>query len=185
MHITFTRTGERNYSMVVVRDDKVTLQVPSFDRPTWLPHDLAHYVVEFNLELQFGFWGRIASGARYPGMSVLEGRQRPHATARSRTLIRGARQNGTESEVLVGLLTEMARQELETDQAAVQALLRQARQLDLPTGRSLQAEQVRQVCQRLRAMQQQWARLAVGQSIIVIWPDLISSTTIQNMTSIK
>src|SRR5262249_56302162 len=103
MQLTFTRHDERRYATVVVRDDGVTLFVPSFDQPTWLPHDLAHYVVERALGLTHGFWGSVAAGAVFSGMRVLKGRQPPHAAARSHEILHelAASQQGTEAEVLV------------------------------------------------------------------------------------
>ena len=56
MNITFTRCGECTYTTMAVRDDGVTLEVPSYDRTSPLPHDLAHYVVERELGLKQGFW---------------------------------------------------------------------------------------------------------------------------------
>src|SRR5688572_1408322 len=126
MEITFTRIGERSYTTVVVRDDRVTIQVPSFDRPAWLPHDLAHYVVERALGLRQGFWGRVAAGAVFPGMTVVGGRQPPHAAARSQAAIRAAGQQGTEAEVLVGVLVDITRQGLDSDGPAAYALVADA-----------------------------------------------------------
>jgi len=45
MEITFTRSGERGYTTAAVRNDGVRLHIPSYDRVSPLPHDLAHYVV--------------------------------------------------------------------------------------------------------------------------------------------
>lgn len=170
MQITFTRQGERSYSTVIVRDDKVTIEVPSYDRPDWLPHDLAHYVVEFNLGLAEGFWGRVAAGAVYPGMKILTGRQAAHATDRSRTLIRENSQTGTEAEVLVGLFVQLAQQGLENDRDTVRVLLGKNWQSARSTRPALQLEEVRQICRKLGEMQQEWKRLATGQDITVTWP---------------
>jgi hypothetical protein len=112
MQLTFTRHDEWRYATVVVRDDGVSLFVPSFDQPTWVPHDLAHYVVERALGLMHGFWGCVASGAVFPGMKVLTGRQPPHAAARSRAILHEITdsQEGTEAEVLVDFFVHLAQQ---------------------------------------------------------------------------
>jgi hypothetical protein len=169
MKITFTRLGERTYSTVAVRDDKVIVQVPGFDRPTWLPHDLAHYIVEHRLGLKQGFWGRVAAGAIFPGMKVLEGRQPPHAAGHSRAAVREFPRIGTEAEVLVAFFAEIAQQQLERDWPLAQKKLRQVWQADQPGNNLLGHSEVRQVCLELRDFQQQWQALAVGQSLTVVW----------------
>jgi hypothetical protein len=170
MIISFTRLGERTYSSIAVRDDKVMVQVPGFDRPTWLPHDMAHYIVEHSLGLQQGFWGRVAAGALFPGMKVLEGRQPPHAASRSQAARREFPRVGTEAEVLVAFFAEIAQQQLERDWPLTQKKLRQVWQADQPGYNILGHSEVRQVCLELRNFQQQWQALAVGQSLSVIWP---------------
>ncbi len=170
MEIIFTRTGERSYTTVVVRDDRVTIRVPSFDRPAWLPHDLAHYVVERALGLRQGFWGRVAAGAVFPGMTVAGGRQPPHAAARSQAVIRAAGQQGTEAEVLVGVLVDITQQRLESDGPTAHGLVADAWRSDHPEREPPRADEVRQVCAALREAQEQWHDLAVGHSITVTWP---------------
>jgi hypothetical protein len=169
MKITFTRLGERTYSTVAVRDDKVIVQVPGFDRPAWLPHDLAHYIVEHGLGLNQGFWGRVAAGAIFPGMKVLEGRQPPHAASNSKEVQREAPRIGTEAEVLVAFFAEIAQQQLERDWPLVQKRLRQVWQAGQTGNNLLGHSEVSQVCRELRDYQQQWQDLAIGQSLTVIW----------------
>jgi hypothetical protein len=123
MEITFTRTGGRRYATQAVRDDGVSVQVPSYDRTAPLPHDLAHYVVERELGLKNGFWGCVAAGALFPGMTVISGRQRPQAAARSAAVIREAGQHGTEAEVLVGVLLGIVHDGLEPGGAAARERL--------------------------------------------------------------
>jgi hypothetical protein len=169
MKIIFTRHGERTYSTVAVRDDKVIVQVPGFDRPTWLPHDLAHYIVEHRLGLKQGFWGRVAAGAIFPGMKVLEGRQPPHAASHSRAAVREFPRIGTEAEVLVAFFAEIAQQQLERDWPLAQKKLRQVWQ-GTAGNALLSRSEVQQVCLELRDFQQQWQDLAIGQSLTVVWP---------------
>lgn len=169
MEITFTRSDERHCQTVAVRDDGVRVQVPCFDSSAWLPHDIGHYVVERGLGLEHGFWGRVAGGAIFPGMAVLEGRQPPHAADKSQSVIKGLGQYGTEAEVLVGILMEIARQKLDTNLQVAQAQLRKAWQPGQSSREPLQAEEVRQVCCELRVMQQEWAALEIGESFTVSW----------------
>jgi hypothetical protein len=170
MHIVFTRTSARDYEAVAVRDDKVRLKIPNFDRPTWLPHDLAHYIVEFNLGLAQGFWGRVADGALYKGTVILEGRQAAHAAERSQAVHKQAPEGGPEAEVLVAALVEIAQEELETNWSAVQKLFGETFTAYPVSRPPLQVKEVQHVCQEIRRFQQQWRDLAVGENLIVVWP---------------
>src|SRR5581483_9662717 len=151
MYITFTRTGKCSYSTTAKRADGVTVSVPGYDRTAPLPHDLAHYVVEHGLGLEQGFWGCVAAGALFPGMKVTDGRQPPHAAERSKRVLREAGQRGTEAEVLVGALCEIAL--AGTDENWLAARARLATEWT-PTRRArapLTHEEVRRVCAALRA----------------------------------
>ena len=170
MEITFTRDSERSYSMVAIRDDKVTVKVPGFDHPTGLPHDMIHYVVEHTLGMQQGFWGRVAAGAIFPGMAVLDGRQPPHAAAKSMEARKEAPETGTESEALAWFFSEITRQRLENDWPRVQKMLRKGVLSARSAALSLGQNDVKRVCGELRNMEQQWQDLGVGESLTVTWP---------------
>jgi hypothetical protein len=170
MEITFTRSGERTYTTMAVRDDNVVLEVPSYDRTHLLPHDLAHYVVERELGLHQGFWGSIAAGALFPGIRVISGRRPAHGAARSQSVIREAGQQGTEAEVLVGVLLKIAHEGLDKNWPAARAVLDREWRPSKPSRGPLEAEEVQRVCAALREAQQRWQALAVGQSTTVSWP---------------
>lgn len=170
MEITFTRGSERTYATSVLRDDGVTLQVPSYDRTSLLPHDLAHYIVERELDLRHGFWGSIAAGALFPGMRVVSGRRPPHGAARSQTVIREAGQQGTEAEVLVGVFLGILHDDLEDKEPVAQARVNAAWKPRRPLRGPISAEEVRTVCQALRDVQKHWQALPVGQNLTVAWP---------------
>lgn len=87
MEIIFTRSRNRWNQTIATRLDGVRVRVPVFGPLDPIPHDLAHYVIERALGLHDGFWGRVAAGALFGGMSVVNGRQKPHAGERSRALI--------------------------------------------------------------------------------------------------
>jgi len=169
MNITFTRTGERTYTTVAVRDDAVTLHVPSFDRTAPLPHDIGHYVVERELGLRRGFWGCVAQGAPFPGITVASGRQPPHAAARSQEIIREAGQQGTHAEVLVGILLGVLHDGLEGSEPAAQARVSAAWQPAKPERGPISAGETLRVCAALRDIRQRWQALAAGQSLCVEW----------------
>jgi hypothetical protein len=108
MDIKVEKLDTRRSQTVVTRDDRVTLRVPGFRPSAPLPHDLAHYVVEKKLGLRRGFWRSVADGAIFPKMTVLGGRQRPHARERSHALCKANSRSLTDVEVgggvLVGLM---------------------------------------------------------------------------------
>jgi hypothetical protein len=170
MEITFTRTGGRTYATQAVRDDGVSVQVPAYDRTAPLPHDLAHYVVERELGLKNGFWGCVAAGALFPGMTVISGRQRPQAAARSAAVIREAGQHGTEAEVLVGVLLGIVHDGLEPGGAAARERLGRAWKPARPSRGPLNADEVCRVCAALREAEARWQALPVGDSLTVYWP---------------
>jgi hypothetical protein len=63
MRVEFYKTGERRYSVVIVRKDAPDLQMnpaPGFD--ALMPHDLLHFLVEQELGLRRGIFGQIALG---------------------------------------------------------------------------------------------------------------------------
>jgi hypothetical protein len=64
MEVTFRRTGERGYAVIVSppgREPQTMNPAPGFD--PHIPHDLVHYVVEAELRLDGGVFGRAARGA--------------------------------------------------------------------------------------------------------------------------
>lgn len=149
--------------------------MPSQDRPSSLPHDIAHYIVEQELGLKRGFWGRVASGAMFGGMRVVSGRLPPHAAARSKSVIKEEEQQLIEAEVLVGLLLDISHQKLEDNWATVELQLSAAWKPRKPSRGSLSHQEVLQVCTELRKAEQQWDALAVGESLTVSWkPRLIN-----------
>jgi hypothetical protein len=170
MEIRFTRGSGRTYTTSALRDDGVLLQVPSHDRTSTLPHDLAHFVVERELGLTHGFWGCVASGALFPGMTVTSGRQPPRAAERSQAVVREAGQRGTEAEVLVGVLLGIVHDGLADDGQAACLRVSQAWRPSRPSRPPLQPEEVRRVCAALREARESWQALAVGESLTVSWP---------------
>lgn len=63
MRVEFQKTGERRYSVVVLRENAPDLKMdpaPGFD--ALMPHDLLHFLVEQELGLRKGIYGQIALG---------------------------------------------------------------------------------------------------------------------------
>ena len=170
MEISFSKTGQRDDEVLVRRDDGVLLEVQSFDRPLRLPHDIAHFVVENELQLEHGFWGLLAAGVMFSNMRVASGRLRQHAAEHSRSLVKGVGQQPIEAEVLVSVMLRIAEDRADEEwgmvKAQVDAVWKPRRsQLQRPISHN----DVRRVCRELRRVEQQWRALSIGQSITVTW----------------
>lgn len=107
MDIIFIRSGHLRAPTNVTRGDGVHLSVPVFGPLEPIPHDLAHYVIENELDLQDGFWGSVRAGAIFQGMRVLCGRQPPHARERSHALMKANHTAIMLSEYLVDVALRM------------------------------------------------------------------------------
>ncbi|HME71892.1 MAG TPA: hypothetical protein VKM54_18775 [Myxococcota bacterium] len=131
-----------------------------------LPHDLSHYVVEAELRLKRGFWGCIREGALFPSVTVVSGRQRSGAKARSQALIHAAHQERGASELLVGAFRAAARI---TDPALRFAeLVSPELQQWFPA--HVDKDTRRRIVERLRILESRWQDLSVGESITLFWP---------------
>jgi hypothetical protein len=169
MEITFTKTGERTYEILVLRDDGLTLRVRTPDKPLKIPHDMAHYVVEREMNFERGFWGSIAAGAVFSTMQVVSGRQPPHAAERSVALIKASYREQAVAELYVAVLQSVAREGKEQDRRYVSSCLdevwRPFRWLRPP----VTTEDAVRVCRALREAESLWTALPIGESIKVIW----------------
>ena len=166
MQITFRKTGDRTVETMALRDDGVVVELRGSSRPSELPHDLRHYVVEVELGLKGGFWGCIARGALFPGMTVISRSRQSDAKARSQALIRSTHQERGASELLVRAFEAAARI---TDPA-----LRFA-ELVSPEVRQwfpahVEKDTRRRIVERLRILESRWQELSVGESMTVVWP---------------
>ena len=161
MDITFTRTGIDGGACkaTAVRDDGVTVAaLGSPGRRDVLPHDLVHYVVESELRLERGFWGRVAAGVLVGGMMVTAGQQKI-ARHRSRVLVKQAKREGNEIEWLVGSFMALAHKEI-------------GPYLHLHRERvsRFSADEISRTIAGLLDAQGRWQNLRPGESMTVTWP---------------
>jgi hypothetical protein len=170
MEITFTKTDERRYEVRVWRDDGVVLRVQTPDRPAVLPHDMAHYLIDHELNFARGFWGCIAAGAVFDGMQVVAGRRPPHAPERSKEVIKTAGVQLVAAELYLSVLQNVTRAGQEHDWALVCAHLDEVWRPFREPRPPVSAAAALRVCRALRAAALQWQALPVGQSITVSWP---------------
>lgn len=170
MEITFTKTGERTYEVSARRDDGVTLRVRTPDKPSKIPHDMAHYVVERALSFERGFWGLIAAGAVFGTVEVVSGRQPPHAAERSAALIKETYGEQAAAELYVAVMQAVARDRVEHDRRLVCSRLDEVWRPFRRPRPHVTAEDILRVCRALREAEGRWAALPVGESVTVSWP---------------
>ncbi len=169
MEIAVQKT-DRWHCITIVRDDGVTLDLRAVGRKYAPPHDLAHYVVEGTLGLRQGFWGTVADGAKFPGMTVLDGRQRPHADARSKSLMKANQRCLSEAEVMVSIFVDLLEERPNAKPAVLGPRLAERW---TPAGTEagvIGPDRIERVWTALCAMRKRWQALAVGDRIVVEWP---------------
>jgi hypothetical protein len=171
--VSFKRTGVRRYAVIVAvpgEPARAMNPAPGYDDD--IPHDLVHYVVEAELGLTNGVYGRAARGAgtfittaerdESPRERVREQRKRQR---RERALsAQDARQGGemTTSERLAALCDVAWRrqhgQHADPHRSA-------------PLLRDEDAAHVERVVARLNALAPLWRALPVDEALVFEWPN--------------
>jgi hypothetical protein len=111
LEVTFEKSSSRRYRSLLRRPDGVEV---AFDGGAYnrvgggarLPHDLAHLVVERELGLAQGVWGVIAAGGLFAHVTVVAGRQAPHAARRGRAVIDAAGDAIMQAEILTRVVCD-------------------------------------------------------------------------------
>jgi hypothetical protein len=166
MEIIFTHSRDRWDQTIATRQDGVRVRVPVYGPLDPIPHDLAHYVIECELGLRDGFWVRVAAGALFGGMSVLDGRQRPHARDRSRAVIAATPYGIGFAEVMVGtVLRAINGEALGPDPPPLASPLVPSRT------RADRAALVARLRPAVEAMCARWRAVPLGDTLRVVWPE--------------
>jgi hypothetical protein len=190
MKVEFRRTDERRYSVRVHREDLPALEFggPGYD--PFMPHDLQHLIVESELGLSQGVFGFMAAGGHAGGRAHLSpGEDRRKATRRrakanrrdAKRLRMGERDDGPASERASYLcLYEWLRRSGDPE--------RRRRAAEMAEGvkhalggmtdgerAAFSEELVGRVCARMDQLSAQWAKLDVGDSLVVEWSVRASS----------
>ncbi len=169
MEVSFVRVSELQCESLVRFDNGRVFSVPSPGLRQVPPHDLGQFVVEQTLGWQTGFWGYIARGVVFPGMSQVEGKRPQHGEERSRTAIRGAKDLLAEVEALAGAVADFARANLDGDPDRVAGLLKkgwwppQSRATELPLA------EIRHACDAFRQAESDWRVLRLGEALRFRW----------------
>lgn len=171
MKVAFRRGETTQYAVHMHRPDGVVVSLPGAGGRWPIPHDLAHFATERALGMAGGIFRSMASGAMFPGMSVVSGRLRHDPKRRSKDVLRVNEKARTiaVAEVMASLVHECVqhgahRADLLDRARAAWGIVRED---PFP----YTAEQLRAAVEDLRTLSERWARTRVGQALEVDWPD--------------
>lgn len=176
MHVTFARTGRRRYGVLAVaagRQPQQTSSAAGYDPD--IPHDLVHYLVEAELGLAGGVFGRVAAG----GGSLRAGAETDgpdHRGRRRQERRRHRREQRLRTEDHAGR-RDMATSERLAGICEVVWKIRHGRFVEAPDWADLKGlppadrAWVDRVQVRLDRVAPLWRRLPVGGSVTFTWPD--------------
>ena len=174
MQVSFRRTGERRYAVIVVVPGAAPLTMspaPGFDQN--IPHDLVHYVVEAELGLDAGVFGRASRG----GGTFYAAETASNARERARNRRKQARREQS-------LHRERANEvQLETSErlAAVCDVAWRRRHGQRPAPgfipplspvSAVDSARIERVVSRLDQLAPLWSQLPVGGDLAFTWPSL-------------
>ncbi|VEP12456.1 conserved hypothetical protein [Hyella patelloides LEGE 07179] len=167
MQVIFTKHKNCDYSIVVTGRDRVKLQFQGVGKKFLISHDLSHFIVESKLNLHQGFWGCVANGALFPGMNIIEGRQKAHAKSKSKQVIKEAHQQLRLAECFVRLFDEITTAELELFPGIAKKYLSQISSDIKP--QELPNSTILDVCSVLRTFQTDWQAMNIEEHIKLHW----------------
>jgi hypothetical protein len=168
MQVTFPRLADyaRGYA-VVARDDGVTYELYGGVCGPALPHDLIHFITERELGIPDGIWGGIAAGLVFPSMVHVSGRRPPHASDRSRRLLRDFEQAGLRAELLADLVAQVAT----ADDATPEQIRRMAAaRLSVLPSTPADPTLIAAAAEVLRSESRRWSALPTGGYLCYQWP---------------
>jgi hypothetical protein len=171
MNVRITRLNEATTVVRFERSDGSIVETRSPGGRHRLPHDLMHYVVESELGLDDGLWGRIHSGVTYSNFRVLRAPSKKRSHARRARRHTGRRKGVLEAEVLVGVFHDIWEGTAEREWGSIRAFLDATWS---PRTRSraeeVDEETIQRVCAALNEAASAWNRVPLGGELCVQWP---------------
>lgn len=175
MNVRFRRSGERRYAVIVTlagEPPRAMDPAPGYDDD--IPHDLVHYVVEAELGLTKGVYGRAARGAgTFITTAERDGGPRERAR-KQRKQERRERGLGAQD---ARHAADMAQSERLAALCDVAWRRRHGQRPDpvrsAPVPRSENAANVERVVSRLDAIAPLWRALPVGGELVFEWPNVV------------
>jgi len=156
------RVGDR-YFTEVERDDGAVVRLGG-PGAHGVPHDLVHYVVESELRVDRGFWGKVSRGENVGKVEYVR------APSRRRPPLRHApRGKGGDVEAIVGLVHRIHRLRDRTP-ATVRDQLETSLKPSVRARAGLDVKAVLRICRRLDDLGGRWARLGNGGRLVLDWP---------------
>ena len=175
MLVHFKRTGARRYAVIVTQagsPPRALDPAPGYDDD--IPHDLVHYLVEAELRLENGVYGRAARGggtfilrAEHDGSPRERARLQRKQQKRERALgARDAQQSADmeHSERLAALCDVAWRRKHGQ---------RRAPGLTPPAPLARDTAQIARVVARLDTISPLWRALPVGETLVFEWPKVV------------
>jgi hypothetical protein len=166
MRIAFIRRGDNGCISALERPDGVRIEMRDYSRTHHVPHDLAHAVTERALGMDRGVYGTIAAGGLFASVTVVGGRPRYDAAARSTRILRANGPAIGVAEVLSGLVHRA----VEEDHPVT---MRDAREVwgvcSADPFPWTETDLVR-ASTSLRALAAEWDRLMPGEQLGLEWP---------------
>ena len=167
MKLSVTRLDSQGrYETMIVRDDGVRFMLKGHDCAVAMPHDIAHFVVEKELGLDRGFWGRVAMGGVFPSMSYVDGRRKPKAAERSKSVVKADPDALADAEVLVRIFSDTI---LEGHDETAPILTHRLKDRRMAQKGMATAAQIAAVFARYGNLRARWGDLPVGGSIELRW----------------
>lgn len=169
MQITFYKLNERQCYALAVRGDGVTVRVPGYGPINPLPHDVAHVVVEQELRMRRGFWGSVAGGAMFAGMTWISGRRPPHATEVGSATVKANGQIVGAAEALVGFFVGRLETNIAPRPHELQALRAALTGAESDEHLLLSGEVTGRIWERLQQTAAAWSAAPAGGSLTFEW----------------
>jgi hypothetical protein len=175
MNVRFRRTGVRRYAVVVTLAGEAPRAMdpaPGYDDD--IPHDLMHYVVEAELGLANGVYGRAACGA---GTFIMTAEQDASPRERARKQRKQQRRERALGTRDARQAAEMERSERVAAVCDVAWRRKHGQQPDpvraAPVPRTDDAADVERIVSRLDAIAPLWRALLVGEELVFEWPNVV------------
>ncbi len=163
MRVTFTKVDGKRYRLAIEREhgpDLVPRFAPGYD--DLMPHDLAHYVVEEQFEIELGVFGQLAAGGR----GIFNPAPSDDSVRYQRTSARIAtigRDDMARSEQLVVLAVAEWERSIGREKHQRRDFLGE-----------VEPEQLQATIRRLGAEARRWRALQYGASLTFEWPKTLT-----------
>ena len=156
MRIVLRRTAHQRHTLEIIRDDG-TREQEELDTKTFLIHDLLHYAVESEADIDTGFWGTLARGVTLASLGDREAVAKSPYTPAMEII-----------EVIVGSFTSVIQQKTAPEDL-IEGLVKllKARGNTVPAW--LTVDFLAMVTVRMRQLIGHWNSLEIGETLELDW----------------